>query len=86
MLGKAIPFIADCDAQFRTSEDGVQCQARHPQWWAGGRANYGVEIGGKYYYEATMMDDGLVRLGWSSIEASRELGTDRMVVWLCSCA
>lgn len=68
----------DCDAQFRTSEDGVQCQARHPHNWAGARANYGVELGGKYYYEATMMDDGLSRVGWSGIEASRELGTDRL--------
>eukprot|EP00667_Euglena_gracilis_P023345 EG_transcript_26337 len=68
----------DSDADFRTSEDGFQCQARHAQYWAGGRANYGAESGGKYYYEATVMDDGLVRVGWSSLEAQRELGTDRL--------
>jgi len=68
----------DSDADFRTSEDGFQCQARNAQYWAGGRANYGVELGGKFYYEATLMDDGLARVGWSTLEASHELGVDRL--------
>eukprot|EP00993_Chasmostoma_nieuportense_P002533 NODE_331_length_2397_cov_30.981498_g309_i0.p1 GENE.NODE_331_length_2397_cov_30.981498_g309_i0~~NODE_331_length_2397_cov_30.981498_g309_i0.p1 ORF type:complete len:764 (+),score=193.76 NODE_331_length_2397_cov_30.981498_g309_i0:58-2349(+) len=67
----------DCDEAFRTSEDLFQCQARHPNSWAGARANFGV-MEGKYYYEATLLDDGLVRLGWSTMEASRELGSDRL--------
>lgn len=33
----------------------------------------------KFYYEATLMDDGLARLGWSTLEASHELGVDRLV-------
>lgn len=29
---------------------------------------------GKYYYEATVTDDGLCRVGWSTLGASLDLG------------
>jgi Superfamily II DNA and RNA helicases len=32
---------------------------------------------GKYYYEATVTDEGLCRVGWSTSQAVRDLGTDR---------
>ena len=32
---------------------------------------------GKYYYEATVTDEGLCRVGWSTLKASLDLGTDR---------
>lgn len=32
---------------------------------------------GKYYYEATVTDEGLCRVGWSTNQASRDLGTDK---------
>lgn len=32
---------------------------------------------GKYYYEATVTDEGLCRVGWSTAKASHDLGTDK---------
>jgi ATP-dependent RNA helicase DDX1 len=32
---------------------------------------------GKYYYEATVTDEGLCRVGWSTPDAALDLGTDR---------
>eukprot|EP01006_Ploeotia_vitrea_P020375 TRINITY_DN52641_c0_g1_i1.p1 TRINITY_DN52641_c0_g1~~TRINITY_DN52641_c0_g1_i1.p1 ORF type:complete len:807 (+),score=96.56 TRINITY_DN52641_c0_g1_i1:258-2423(+) len=60
----------------RISEDGLQAVSRDQRGWGGCRANYGVTEG-KFYYEATIMDDGLARVGWATVEASLELGTDR---------
>ena len=31
---------------------------------------------GRYYYEATVTDEGLCRVGWSTAQANLELGTD----------
>lgn len=31
-------------------------------------------LSGKYYYEATVTDEGLCRVGWSTQAASLELG------------
>lgn len=68
----------DCNEFLKSSEDGIQCMANHPTFWGGGRANYGV-LNGKYFYEVTVVGDtNLVRVGWSTIEADRDLGTDRM--------
>jgi hypothetical protein len=44
----------------------------------GARCTKGVINRGKYYYEATVTDEGLCRVGWSTWEASHDLGTDRM--------
>eukprot|EP00696_Hemimastix_kukwesjijk_P014996 gnl/Hemi2/3088_TR1092_c0_g1_i1.p1 gnl/Hemi2/3088_TR1092_c0_g1~~gnl/Hemi2/3088_TR1092_c0_g1_i1.p1 ORF type:complete len:753 (+),score=198.78 gnl/Hemi2/3088_TR1092_c0_g1_i1:44-2260(+) len=64
------------DSLFAVSEDGLTCQARSEAAWAGGRATVGVNRG-KYYYEARVCDDGLVRVGWSTASASFDVGTDR---------
>jgi len=32
---------------------------------------------GKYYYEATVTDEGLCRVGWSTLKATLDLGTDK---------
>lgn len=32
---------------------------------------------GKYYYEAKVTDEGLCRVGWSTLKAKLELGTDK---------
>lgn len=32
---------------------------------------------GKYYYEATCKDEGLCRIGWSTLDADLNLGTDK---------
>lgn len=32
---------------------------------------------GKWYYEGTVTDEGLCRLGWSTAQAKLDLGTDK---------
>jgi len=32
---------------------------------------------GKYYYEAVVTDEGLCRVGWSTLKATLDLGTDK---------
>ena len=32
-------------------------------------------ITGRYYYEATVTDEGLCRVGWSTLKAKLDLGT-----------
>ena len=43
------------------SSDGLRCQSREQREWHGCRASKGVVGGGKYYYEATVTDEGLCR-------------------------
>ncbi|XP_066593768.1 ATP-dependent RNA helicase Ddx1 [Prorops nasuta] len=57
--------------------DGMRCQSRAQREWNGCRATKGVHGKGKYYYEATVVDEGLCRVGWSTSQASLDLGTDR---------
>ncbi|VEL18844.1 unnamed protein product, partial [Protopolystoma xenopodis] len=40
------------------------------------RANKGVKSPGAYYYEVTVLEDGPIRIGWSTNDASLELGID----------
>lgn len=57
--------------------DGLLCQARDPQGWHGTRSNKAVCGKGKYYFEATVTDEGLCRVGWSTEKAKLELGIDK---------
>ncbi|KAL3860216.1 hypothetical protein ACJMK2_010372 [Sinanodonta woodiana] len=57
--------------------EGHLCQSRDPQNWHGTRSNKSVSGDGKYYYEATVTDEGLCRVGWSTDKASLDLGTDK---------
>ena len=50
--------------------DGSRCQSREQREWHGCRANKGVHSSGKYYYEATVTDEGLCRVGWSTVMVS----------------
>jgi ATP-dependent RNA helicase DDX1 len=45
--------------------DGLRCQSREFQEWHGCRATNGVKGRGKHYFEATVEDEGLCRVGWS---------------------
>ena len=54
---------------------GFRCQARNDRAWAGGRATVGATQG-KVYYEITVADEGLCRVGWSTRQASLDLGND----------
>jgi len=59
------------------SSDGLTCQSREQREWHGSRATRGVTSRGKYYFEATVKDEGLCRVGFSTDQASLDLGTCR---------
>ncbi|KAL5021790.1 hypothetical protein ScPMuIL_000945 [Solemya velum] len=57
--------------------EGLLCQARDSAAWHGTRSNKAVTGKGKWYYEATITDEGLCRVGWSTDKATLDLGTDK---------
>lgn len=57
--------------------DGLRCQSREQKEWHGCRANKGISGSGKYFFEAIVTDEGLCRVGWSTSQASLDLGTDK---------
>ena len=57
---------------------GLLCQTRDESQWHGCRATKGVCNKGKYYFEATVTDEGLCRIGWATVDAALDLGTDRL--------
>jgi ATP-dependent RNA helicase DDX1 len=65
----------DRDAVVAIASDGVTCQARSESW-GGARATVGV-VAGKVYYEATVSDEGLCRVGWATSGSSLDIGTDK---------
>jgi hypothetical protein len=67
----------DRGEQLAITPDGLLAQARDPVKWHGSRANKAVVRSGKYMFEATVTDDGLCRVGWSTGRASLDLGTDK---------
>uniref|UniRef100_A0A0N5A8A6 ATP-dependent RNA helicase n=1 Tax=Syphacia muris TaxID=451379 RepID=A0A0N5A8A6_9BILA len=67
----------DRDNNLAIDKDGLLCSSCDPQKWLGARCNHGVVGKGKYYYEGYVASDGLCRLGWSTPDASLNLGTDR---------
>ena len=62
------------------SPDGLLCQSREQRAWQGCRSTVGVARG-RHYYEATVTDEGLCRLGWSTTSATLELGVYVWLVW-----
>ncbi|XP_076029050.1 ATP-dependent RNA helicase Ddx1-like isoform X1 [Oratosquilla oratoria] len=65
----------DRDTGMAVTPDGLRCQSREPKAWQGVRCTKGVTGKGKYYYEATVSDEGLCRVGWSTRQAALDLGT-----------
>ncbi|CAI5769587.1 ATP-dependent RNA helicase DDX1 [Podarcis lilfordi] len=66
----------DRGSAFAIGSDGLCCQSREIKEWHGCRSTKGVTKG-KYYYEVSCRDQGLCRVGWSSMQASLDLGTDK---------
>ncbi|KAJ7341071.1 hypothetical protein JRQ81_004770 [Phrynocephalus forsythii] len=66
----------DRGSAFAIGSDGLCCQSREVKEWHGCRSTRGVTKG-KYYYEVSCHDQGLCRVGWSSAQASLDLGTDK---------
>jgi len=65
----------DRGSQMAVTPDGLKCQSRHQKEWHGCRATMGVAGKGRYYYEALVTDEGLCRVGFSTDQASLDLGT-----------
>lgn len=58
--------------------NGLDVAAEPGSGWQGCRANKGVKSPGTYYYEATVLEDGMVRVGWSTNGALLDLGEDKL--------
>ena len=67
---KWLMSFSDRDAGLAVTPDGLRAQSRDFQAWQGSRATKGVHSGGKYYFEATVADEGLCRVGWSTSAVS----------------
>lgn len=67
----------DRSSAMAVTPDGLRCQSREAQEWHGCRATKGVKGKGQYYYEATVTDEGLCRVGWATGHSSLDLGTDK---------
>ncbi|CAK9304419.1 unnamed protein product [Gordionus sp. m RMFG-2023] len=85
--GKKQSFLSDWALNQHDSKPGLSIDPErsicenHTQQWLGCRANKAIStrIKGKYYYEVSITEEnGLVRVGWSSKQASFDLGTDRL--------
>ncbi|XP_022907258.2 ATP-dependent RNA helicase Ddx1 isoform X2 [Onthophagus taurus] len=55
---------------------GLRVQSREQREWHGTRCTRGV-LSGKWGFEALVTDEGLCRVGWSTLAANLDLGTDR---------
>ncbi|KAM3722037.1 ATP-dependent RNA helicase [Dirofilaria immitis] len=69
--------VHDRDNNLAIDPDGLLCQSRDPKAWNGTRCTRGIVGKGKFYYEGTITDDGLCRVGWSTANAVLDLGTDK---------
>lgn len=69
--------LFDRGRSMAVTPNGLRCQSREQREWHGCRANKGIQGPGKYYYEATVTDEGLCRVGWSTSQANLDLGTDK---------
>ncbi|CAD0204426.1 unnamed protein product [Chrysodeixis includens] len=69
--------LFDRSEALAVTPDGLRCQSRDQKGWHGCRATKGVHAKGAYYYEATVTDEGLCRVGWSSQTSKLDLGTDK---------
>lgn len=68
----------DRGSAFAVAPCGLRVQCREQREWHGSRCTRGVQ-GGKWGYEATVTDEGLCRVGWSTLQATLDLGTDRLI-------
>jgi ATP-dependent RNA helicase DDX1 len=75
-IGPVVLNTSDCDSMLAISPDGLSCQSVNDSIWQGGRANTGV-CSGSAYFEVKIEDDGLCRVGWSSLAAAFDIGTDK---------
>ena len=63
----------DRDITLGIESDGVTVSNETPKW-SGGRLNVGIKDG-KCYYEAVILNKGIIRIGYSNASANLNLGT-----------
>ncbi|CAG9772685.1 unnamed protein product [Ceutorhynchus assimilis] len=66
----------DRGAALAVAADGLRVQSREQKEWHGARCTRGVKSG-KWGFEVTVTDEGLCRVGWSTLSANLDLGTDK---------
>jgi len=71
----------DRSLSIKPDSHGLHIQSRDPSIWAGCRASSGIAVSElskeiKISYFCTVLDEGIVRLGWATADASLQLGTD----------
>ena len=69
----------DRDAAFTIKGNEVQNPDQYR--WQGGRSEKGV-VSGKHYYEATITDNGLCRIGFATADAYQELGYCDLLIFV----
>ena len=69
--------IHDRTEALAIDSEGLLCQSRDVSHWHGARCLKGVVYKGRYYYEVAINDEGICRVGWSTQDASLDLGTDQ---------
>jgi ATP-dependent RNA helicase DDX1 len=67
--------MIDRGSALAVAPGGLRVQSREHREWHGGRCTRGVQGSGKYAFEATVTDEGLCRVGWSTLQANLDLGT-----------
>ncbi|GJQ10368.1 hypothetical protein GpartN1_g2159.t1 [Galdieria partita] len=72
---KAKSLWFKCDYNLQIDRDQTELENKLPNRWQGARASRGAS-GGRWYFEVTVLSDGLCRVGWATEEASLDLGTD----------
>lgn len=70
--------VFDRGSALAVTPDGLRVQSREQREWHGGRCTRGVQGNNvRVGFEATVTDEGLCRVGWSTSQATLDLGTDR---------
>ncbi|VUZ54955.1 unnamed protein product [Hymenolepis diminuta] len=67
---------ADCTQGLGMDLYGTDVATMMDAGWQGSRTNRGIKGPGNYYYEVSVLEDGDIRVGWSTNDASLMLGMD----------
>lgn len=70
------------DALVAVAPAGLTVQCRHPKQWGGVRGTRGIQVGQSrsagtgWYWELTLDDEGLARVGWATSAGALNIGMD----------
>lgn len=76
---KLVLSAYDRSPTMAVNPEGTVCQSRDSAW-SGLRGTKGVVYKGKYYYEATVSDEGLCRVGWALNEVKIKLFSNLLLL------